>query len=92
MIADDDEVVRSTVIAQLSDSFECVGAAKDAPEAVAIVAAQSPEGVILDVNVPGGGAVRATREIRADSPDTAIVILSVDETAADLVELLTAGA
>jgi len=69
-----------------------VGQAVDALEAIAVVAAQRPDVVILDVNMPGGGAARATRQIRDQSPHTAIVILSIDETWADLIDLLNAGA
>jgi DNA-binding NarL/FixJ family response regulator len=92
VIADDDAVVRSMLVAQLADEFECVGQAVDALEAIAVVAAQRPDVVILDVNMPGGGAARATRQIRDQSPHTAIVILSIDETWADLIDLLNAGA
>jgi DNA-binding NarL/FixJ family response regulator len=92
VVADDDEVLRTVLVAQLSDDFECVGVAADAPEGIALAAAQHPDVVILDVNMPGGGAARATREIREISPETAIVILSIDETWADLIDLLNAGA
>jgi DNA-binding NarL/FixJ family response regulator len=92
VIADDDPSVRAVLASQLEAKFECVGAAVDAPTAVALVAEQHPDVVILDVNMPGGGAVHATREIRKHSPDTAIVALSVDEVWADLIDLLNAGA
>ena len=42
--------------------------------------------------MPGGGALAATRAIRACSPETAIVILSGDELHSEVVDLLTAGA
>jgi DNA-binding NarL/FixJ family response regulator len=92
VIADDDAVVRSMLMAQLQDSFDCVGQAADAEEAIAVVVALRPDVTILDVNMPAGGAARATRQIAEDSPGTAIVILSIDETWADLIELLNAGA
>jgi DNA-binding NarL/FixJ family response regulator len=92
VIADDDEIVRSLLAAQLRDLYECVGAAADATEAIALVAALHPDVVILDVKMPGGGAIRATHKIRDCSPETAIVILSVDETWGDLIDLLNAGA
>lgn len=92
VIADDDALVREAVAEQLTDTFECVGAAADALAAVELVVAQRPDVVILDVNMPGGGAVHATREIRKQAPETAIVVLSVDEVWADLIDLLNAGA
>lgn len=69
-----------------------MGEARDAEGAIAVVAAVSPDVVVLDVNMPCGGAVRATRQIVMDSPATAIVILLVDETMADVIALLNAGA
>jgi DNA-binding NarL/FixJ family response regulator len=92
VIADDDALVRELVAAQLNDRFECVGAVADALAAVELVVAERPDVVILDVNMPGGGAVHATREIRKRAPETAIVVLSVDEVWADLIDLLNAGA
>jgi DNA-binding NarL/FixJ family response regulator len=92
VIADDDPVVRSVVIEQLRKEFDCVGEASDAEEAIAIVANQKPDVAILDVDMPAGGASRATREICERSPGTAVVILSIDETWADLIDLLNAGA
>jgi DNA-binding NarL/FixJ family response regulator len=78
--------------AQLDQMFECVGAAVDARTAVDLVVAERPDVVILGVNMPGGGAMHATREIHKQSPDTAIVVLSIDEAQADMSELLRAGA
>ncbi|MGD0196865.1 MAG: response regulator transcription factor [Solirubrobacteraceae bacterium] len=92
MIADDDPVIRSVVIEQLRHEFDCVGEAADAAEAITVVAEQNPDVAILDVNMPAGGAGHATRQICEQSPGTAIVILSIDETWADLIELLNAGA
>jgi CheY-like chemotaxis protein len=92
VIADDDPFVRSVLAIQLSDGFECVGSASDASEAVALVEAEHPDVVILDMNMPGGGALEATVAIRERAPETAIVILSVNETVSDMIDLLNAGA
>jgi DNA-binding NarL/FixJ family response regulator len=92
VIADDDPVVRAMVIEQLRKDFDCVGEASDAAEAVAVVAAQHPDVAILDVDMPAGGAGRATRQICEQFPGTAVVILSIDETWAELIDLLNAGA
>jgi DNA-binding NarL/FixJ family response regulator len=92
VLADDDPVVRSMLSEQLRYRFDCVGAGSNADEAIALVEAHRPDVAILDVNMPGGGARLATREIRARSPHTAIVILSSDETADDVVDLMSMGA
>jgi CheY-like chemotaxis protein len=92
VIADDDPFVRSVLALQLSEGFECVGSACDASEAVALVESEHPDVVILDMNMPGGGALEATVAIRERAPETAIVILSVNETVSDMIDLLNAGA
>ncbi len=92
VIADDDPFVRSMLQAQLQSTFDCVGRAADAEEAIEMVAAQRPDVVLLDVVMPGGGALAATREIRAASPETATVILSGDELHTDVIDLISAGA
>jgi DNA-binding NarL/FixJ family response regulator len=42
--------------------------------------------------MPNGGAIHATREIRAAPPETAIVIPSADETRSGVIALLELGA
>ncbi len=92
VIADDDPVVRSVLIEQLKHDFECVAEASDADQAIAAVATYDPAVVILDVDMPAGGAIHATRQICAQSPGTAVVILSIDETWADVIDLMNTGA
>jgi DNA-binding NarL/FixJ family response regulator len=92
LIADDDAVMRFTLETLLGDEFDVVGLAADAEEAVALAEDFLPDVAIIDVQMPGGGGVRATREIRARVPGTAIMILSGDEEHSSVVELLVAGA
>ncbi len=47
---------------------------------------------IVDVEMPSGGGLRATREIAACSPGTAVLVLSSDESDAGVVAMLQAGA
>jgi DNA-binding NarL/FixJ family response regulator len=92
VFADDDPVVLSTLNILLQQVFDFAGLATNADEAIAVVAAKQPDVVILDVNMPCGGARRAVSEIRRRAPGTAIVILSADEMHEDVVELLRLGA
>jgi two-component system, NarL family, response regulator DegU len=92
VLADDDPIVRSVLGRQLRRSFECVGAAADADEALALVQQHRPDVALLDVNMPGGGAARVTRELRERFPGTAIVILSIDEEPSEVIDLLRSGA
>ena len=92
IIADDDPVVLAMLAGRLSEWFALVGIAEDADEAIALAEAEQPEAAIVDVEMPGGGGLRATLGIRARSPRTAIVILSADEQRASVIRLLEAGA
>ena len=92
VLADDDPVVHSTIGAQLASAFECIGVARDADEAITLVETHKPDVAILDVDMPGGGALRATREIHIRAPETSIVILSADEQHQVVVQLIASGA
>jgi CheY-like chemotaxis protein len=92
LIADDDPDVRAVLSAQLAPEFEVVGTATDTDEAIALAAETCPDIALVDVQMPGGGGVRATREIRDAAPDTTIVALSADESERVVLEMLRAGA
>lgn len=51
-----------------------------------------PDAALVDVEMPAGGGLRAVRGIHDVAPDTAIVVLSVDESDALVRELIQAGA
>jgi DNA-binding NarL/FixJ family response regulator len=85
--------VRAVLRAQLaSGGFDVVATAADTDEAIALAAEHQADIAIVDVQMPGGGGVRATHEIRAAAPATAIVALSADESERIVLEMLTAGA
>jgi len=92
LIADDDPDVRAALRAQLTGGFEVVATAADTDEAIALSAEHQPDLAIVDVQMPGGGGLRATREIREAAPRTAIVALSADESERVVLDMLTAGA
>src|SRR5664280_1942301 len=79
LIADDDPVARSALSIQLGADFELVGTAKEAEEAIAVAEQQEPDVAIIDVQMPAGGGLRATREIHARVPHTANVRHSNEE-------------
>ncbi|HET8537413.1 MAG TPA: response regulator transcription factor [Solirubrobacteraceae bacterium] len=92
LIADDDAVLRRTIGALVGGSFDVVGLAADAQEAIALAVSHRPDVALVDVQMPGGGGLHATQQIAGHSPRTAIVILSGDEEHSAVLELLAAGA
>jgi DNA-binding NarL/FixJ family response regulator len=92
LIADDDPVVRSMLSMSFENRYEVVASVGDAEAAVREAAATLPEVAVVDVDMPGGGAHRAVQGIADVSPQTAIVVLSGDESRQVVIELLSAGA
>lgn len=92
MIADDDPVVRSMLSMTLERHFEIVAAVADSDQAVASAQNLRPDVALVDVQMPGGGGRTAVRGIADVSPDTAVVVLSGDESDAMVRELMIAGA
>lgn len=92
MIADDDPVVQTMLDMSLSAEFDVVGLAADGEQAVELARASQPDAAIVDVEMPEGGGLRAVRGIHEVAPQTAIVVLSVDESDGVVRELMQAGA
>jgi DNA-binding NarL/FixJ family response regulator len=92
LIADDDPVIRSALGMTLERQFDIVAVAGDSDGAIARAQEHSPDAAIVDVDMPGGGGPTAVRGILKVSPDTAIVVLSGDESDAVVRELLQLGA
>jgi Zn-dependent protease/CheY-like chemotaxis protein len=91
LLADDDAVVRTALAFQLEREFSLVGAAHDATSAVALAGENRPDVAVLDIDMPGGG-LNATRAIAHDSPETAIVILTADDSSEAVMTFIEAGA
>jgi signal transduction histidine kinase len=94
LIAEDEPSVRAALSDLIDDerSLHLVGAAEDAQEAIELAREHQPDVALLDVKMPFGGGPRATREIRAASPDTRVVALSAHEDRVSVLEMLRAGA
>jgi DNA-binding NarL/FixJ family response regulator len=94
LVADDDYDSRGLlqVYVQGEPQLQLVGAAADADGAIALAREHQPDTALLDVNMPGGGGIRAAREIRAVSPRTSIVALSGIDDRGTVLDMLEAGA
>lgn len=94
LIAEDQPTVREALAELISDegSLVLVGAVEDADQAIELAREHQPDVALLDVKMPAGGGPRATREIRAISPETRVVALSAYEDRATVLEMLRAGA
>jgi DNA-binding NarL/FixJ family response regulator len=93
IIADDDVLLREGLASLLDRSgFRVVGQAADSAGLLATVAAQRPDLVIVDIRMPpthSNEGIDAARAIRAESPDTGILVLSAHVEVDHAMELLT---
>jgi DNA-binding NarL/FixJ family response regulator len=94
VLADDHPVVREGIRGMLTgyDDIDVVGQAASGPEAVALVATLKPDLVLMDLRMPGGDGVAATRAIAASHPATRVVVLTTYETDQDILRAIEAGA
>lgn len=93
LIADDHGGARAGVrqVLEADGGFEVVAAVADGPSTVAAALEHLPDVCLIDVHMPGSG-VEAAREITHRLAGTAVVMLSVSDTNADLFAALEAGA
>jgi DNA-binding NarL/FixJ family response regulator len=92
VLVDDHELFRSGVRGELRDACEIVGEAGDVAEAIATVLRTAPDVVLLDVHLPGGGAVEVLRALREARCTARVLALSVSDAPDDVVAVIRAGA
>jgi DNA-binding NarL/FixJ family response regulator len=92
LLADDHPPTRAGVRSALEAAgFDVCADVPDAATAVTAALALRPDCALLDVHMPGSG-IWAAREISAQLPDTAIVMLTISRNDDDLFDALRAGA
>jgi DNA-binding NarL/FixJ family response regulator len=93
LLADDHALFRDGVGSLLAAwGHEVVGQVSDGEAAVDAAARLEPDLVLMDVAMPGGGGMEATRRIAAAQPGIAIVMLTASEHIDDLFAAIKAGA
>jgi DNA-binding NarL/FixJ family response regulator len=94
LIADDHGIVRSGVklLLDRQPDIEVVAEAEDGVEAVAKTIELRPDVAVLDVSMPRMTGLQATHEIKQQTPDTQVLILSMHDDERYLFEALRAGA
>ncbi len=89
VVADDHSIWRSGIKEDLGENFHVVGEAADATEAIALIEKTKPDLVLTDLHMPNGGGVAVAKAVAGEIP---VVMLSVSEAEADLLEAVAAGA
>lgn len=95
VVADDDVLLREGLASLLARSgFEVVGQAGDPEELLAVVRSHRPALAVIDIRMPPthtGEGLDAARTIRAEAPETAILLLSAHVDVDHALELLNGG-
>ncbi len=93
-LCDDHAVVRSGLRRILDDEpdITVVGEAGNAEDAVALASAEHPDVFVMDLGLPGTNGIDATRQVRAASAETAVLVLTVHDDVAYLRRAFDAGA
>ena len=92
VIVDDHHLFRSGVRTELGDVVEVVGDAGTVEEAIALIAREQPDVVLLDVHMPDGGGVEVIRRLSDEQPAVRFLALSVSDAAEDVIAVIRAGA
>lgn len=94
LVADDHPVVRQGLVAMLDTQpdFEIVGQAGTGTEAIERVAAQTPDVLLLDLEMPELDGVEVIRQLRDRDLDTRVIVFTAFDTDERIVGAVQAGA
>jgi DNA-binding NarL/FixJ family response regulator len=93
VLADDHRLFLEGLVNLLTaHGFDVVATAADGNEAVARVQEQRPDVVLMDLRMPTCDGLEATRLIKAQLPETRVVMLTTSEDDGDLFEAIRSGA
>ena len=92
LIVDDHELFRAGVRGQLEPGLEVVGEASGVDDALRLIGETSPDVVLLDVHMPGGGGVEVLNRAAAMDAPPRFLALSASDAAEDVIAVIRAGA
>ena len=92
----DDDVIFRTLAAELliSQGFDVLDEAADGVQALAAVAGRCPDGILLDISLPGSDGFTLAPSLAAACPDAKIVLISagIDHVPAEVLQTCAATA
>jgi two-component system response regulator NreC len=94
VVVDDHAVVRSGIrlLLEAEEDIEVVAEAGDSREAIFEARAHKPDVILLDVVMPGRSGIEVIPDLLKESPESKILLLSMQDDAAYVREAFAAGA
>ena len=94
LLVDDHALFREGLVSLLNaqERFQVIGTASNGEEGLRKARELMPDLVLMDVRMPDGGGIEATRRIKTEMPDVRIVMLTMSEDEQDLFQALKNGA
>jgi DNA-binding NarL/FixJ family response regulator len=93
LLVDDHDLFRTGLRNLLEDEgVDVVGEAAAGEEALRHVRELQPDVVVMDLNMPGMNGVEATKQIVAHAPLTRVLVLTISDQDADVMDAIFAGA
>jgi DNA-binding NarL/FixJ family response regulator len=93
-VVDDDENVRSTLADAVGrfENCQCVGCFGSGDAALAGIASQVPDVVLMDINMPGMNGIECVGKLKAAHPRIEVIMLTVYQDADNVLRSLAVGA
>ena len=93
-IVEDDSSVRENLAALIdgTDGFSCVASCATAEEAWQKLPPLAPEVVLMDIHLPGRSGIACVEKLRRLSPQTQVIMLTIEEDSERVFESLKSGA
>lgn len=91
-LVDDHDLFRAGVRAEIGDHVDLVGEADEAGAAIEMITERSPDVVLLDVHLPGGGGRAVIEAVKNADPEIKFLAISVSDAPEDVVDVVHAGA
>jgi DNA-binding NarL/FixJ family response regulator len=93
LLVDDHDLFRTGLRTLLEgQGVDVVAEAETGTAALSLIREVAPEVVVMDLNMPGIGGVEATRQIAMIAPLTRVLVLTISDQDADVMDAILAGA